>query len=474
MSKDSRNLQLTGDQIYAKQEQVVQHIRDKKWAEAITLCMEMLDNNHDDHAALFQLGKIMIEQHNKGFAYQVMARACKLAPDIPEMWHQFAQCQHENPEGWKKAEWCFRKAIKMGEKAGKTFPNAWSSMGAVEYLRGNYEGALKHLEQSLDIDPEHYHSLTTKAYVHLARGEWPVAWELYDLMLDRGKRECYSYGDEPNWDGTPGQRLIISAEQGIGDELMYGSCIPDAIENCSEVVIECMPRLEKLFTRSFPKAKAVYGSRWDMEVVWPEDHNPDAHVAMGTLPRFFRTTDEDFPGDPYLIPDSDIVNGVRGILDAMGSKPKVGIAWTGGSTQTRGHLRERTLDELTPVLRAPDVDWISLEYYNRSDEIDAYEAQRGIKIHTYPWLTARGLDYDLTAGLISQLDLVISVPTTTVQAAGGLGVETWVMVPRYTGWMFARDIYPWASAVTPIHNVSMKELEQRLQQWLAKRRKVAA
>lgn len=472
--RDSRMLRLTQEQTYAKQEQVVQYIREKKWAEAITLVMEMLDNNHDDHAALFQLGKIMIEQKNPGFAYQVMARACKLAPDMPEMWHQFAQCQPENPEGWRKAEWCFRKAIKLGEKTGKKFPNAYSSMGTVEYLRLNYDAAMRHFDEALAIDPEHGHSLTTKAFVHLAKGEWDKAWELYDLLLDKGTREHYAYGDEPVWDGTPGQRIIISAEQGIGDELMYGSCIQDAIDNSEEVVIECMPRLEKLFKRSFPGAKAVYGTRWDMEVVWGEDHKPDAHVAMGTLPRFYRNSDDDFPKKPYLIPDPDVVNAVSGLLGALGPNPKIGIAWTGGSPTTRGHLRERSLDELTPLLRVPGVDWISLEYYDRSEEIGRYYEERKIPIHIYHWLTARGLDYDLTGGLISQLDLVISVPTTTVQASGGFGVETWVIVPRYTGWMFARDVYPWAASVTPIHNVSMKEMETRLQQWLSERNRSAA
>ena len=82
--------------------------------------------------------------------------------------------------------------------------------------------------------------------------------------------------------------------------------------------------------------------------------------------------------------------------------------------------------------------------------------------------------YDLAAALISQLDLVISVPTTGVQVAGGLGIETWCIVPKYTGWMFAKDTYPWASSVTPLHNPPMRELEERLQGWIQERNTQAA
>lgn len=472
--KNTDSRLLTETEMHAMQERVVQHIKNGENEPAVKLCLEMLNHDHDDPAALFQLSKVMIDQDNTGISYNLMARACKLAPDNPHMWVQFAQCHPQNPEGWRKAEWCFRKGIKISEKIGKEHPLAWSSIGVARYLMGDYSGAMEVLDKSLSIKPEHEHGLTTKSFVHLARGEWSKAWELYDVLLEHGKRESYAYGDEPLWDGTPGKRIIISAEQGIGDELMYGSCIQEVIDDSEEVVIECMPRLEKLFTRSFPGAKAVYGSRWDKTVVWGEDHKPEAHIAMASLPRHYRTTDESFPGKPYLTPDPDMVDAVRGVLDSLSNRPKIGLAWTGGSPATRGHLRERTLEELTPLLRTPGVDWISLEYYDRTEEIGQYNHTRGIPIHMYRWLTDRGLDYDLTLALISQLDLIISIPTTTVQGAGGCGVETWVIVPKYTGWMFARDVYPWAASVTPFHNPPIKTLAEKLQEWMQKRTKAVA
>lgn len=449
----------------AKHEQCIEFIKSNP-DKALTIALELLDDDPDDPSALFQISKILLDQNKRGLAYNLMARGVKKRPDIPEMWLQYGQAHGETPDQWGRAEWCFRKALKVADKAGKSLHTAQQCIGTVEYLRGHYDAALTYIDEVLKTHPDAVNARSTKAFCHLARHEWREGWPHYDAMLKTNRRETYAYGDEPEWDGTPGKRLIISGEQGIGDEIMYASCFPDVLKANPHVAIECMPRLEKLFKRSFPEAAAVYGTRWDKHVVWGEDHNPDAHVAMASLPRFYRNADQDFPGEPYLVPDPDIVNAVKGMLGKLGPNPKIGIGWTGGSDRTRGHLRTRTLDELTPLLRVPNVDWISLEYYNRDEEIAEYTKARGIPIHTYHWLTTRGLDYDLTAGLISQLDLVISVPTTSVQVAGGLGVETWCVVPKYTGWMFAGETYPWAKSVLPFHNPPIKDLEARLQDWL--------
>ena len=454
----------------ATQERIVQLMRDKRSEQAVGLCLKMLNDDHDEPTALFQLSKLMVDQGNRGLAYNLMARAVKQRHDIPEMWVQYGQSHGETPEEWRKAEWCFRKALKIAAKQGKEVPYAHSFLGTLYYLQGKYDEALECLDKAIALKPDISHARSTKSFVHLAKREWAKAWPLYDeLLKSTSGREQYAYGDEPEWDGTPGKRLIVSAEQGLGDEIMYASCFNDVIENNEHVVIECFPRLEGLFKRSFPEAAAVYGTRWEKEVVWEMDHAPDAHVAMATLPRYYRNKDEDFPGTPYLVADPDIASAVKGIFATLGPKPKVGIAWTGGSSKTRGHLRTRTLEELTPLLRIPDVDWISLEYHNRDHEIGEYYDARKIPIHTYHWLTGKGLDYDLTAGLINELDLVISVPTTGVQMAGALGVETWCIVPRYTGWMFAGDDYPWAKSVIPFHNPPIKRLAERMEGWLQDR-----
>lgn len=437
-------------------------------AEAVNLLTNLLNDAPDDADALIRLGILLIKEDRHGLAYNVLARACKLAPDNPDAWLNFGRAHKDIPDQWGKTEWCLRKGLKLYAAQNKVDVTAWSNLAMLQYIKGDLEAAQKAIDLALDHDSENTNALATQGYIHLARGNWAKAWRLYDVMLAKGKREQYAYGDEPEWDGRKIDSLIISGEQGIGDEIMYASVFNDVLKDIPEVVIDCMPRLQKLFQRSFPQA-TVYGTRWDHEVFWVRDHAPQAHVAMASVPRFYRLEDEDFPGTPYLVPNPDIKQAVNGLLSTLGENPKVGIAWTGGTERTRGNLRTRTLEELLPILRIPGVDWVSLEYENREEEINEFEEKRKISVHSFPWLTGKGLDYDYTAALVSELDLIISVPTTVTQMAGAVGIECWVLVPKYTGWIFARDEYLWADSVSPLKNTSIKEVAEKLEQWLSAR-----
>jgi tetratricopeptide (TPR) repeat protein len=434
-------------------------------SEATKIIMGMLDDDPDDYIALFHLGHIMLKEQRKGLAYNILARAAKLYPDEPEVWIAYSQAHKDCPDNWKKIEWCLNKAIKLLKNQERNLGTAYANMAMLHYIKSDVDEAEHFANLSMEEDRNNSYCQTTLGFIHLAKGEWDKAWNLYDELLNRrgGRREQYSYGESVVWDGSKGKRLVINGEQGIGDELMYASIINEAIEDCEEVVIDCMPRLEKLFKRSFPKAY-VYGQRWDKEVFWDKDHKPECHIAMASLPRYYRHTDKDFPGTPYLTADSGMRAAVRGLL-SENRKPNVGIAWTGGTSRTRGYLRDRTLEELLPLLRH-DVNWVSLEYRDRSEDIKAFTDKHGIPIAQYPWLTNMGLDYDLTAALVAELDLVISVPTTVVQMAGAIGTPCWVMVPRYTGWIFYRDTYPWADSIRLFKNTPIGDMAYELDKWL--------
>jgi hypothetical protein len=259
------------------------------------------------------------------------------------------------------------------------------------------------------------------------------------------------YGDEPRWDGTKGLNVVCYTEQGIGDEMSFASVLTDLIRDSKSVTIECDGRVERLFQRSFPTT-TVKGTRYkdDFKRVWAREAKFDARVAVGQLPEFYRLKDTDFHGKPYLIPRPEMVGQWRTLLDSLGKKPKIGIAWTGGIPKTGQHRRTVTLDTFAPLFNGFDADWISLQYKDL-DGIPQAEQKYGVKIHDWDW-GVRVWDYDQTAALISQLDLVISVCTTVVHAAGGLGKECWCLVPEVPMWRYldksSGEWFPWAGSVS--------------------------
>ena len=303
-------------------------------------------------------------------------------------------------------------------------------------------------------NPDATESKTNRAIAYLALGKWKEGWEDYEANLGKEKNRVeFILGDEVRWDGTKGKDVFVYAEQGIGDELSFASMLPDVIRDSKSVTLECDGRLEHLFRRSFPTVK-VYGTRYKQEkATWKQGYKVDARVPMAGLGKFYRTKNEDFPRTPYLVPNPEMALQWRELLKSFGDKPKIGLSWTGGILKTGLRKRSVTLDTFGPLFKGFDATWVSLQYkenegVNREEELAQAEEKYGVKIHDWHWGN-RIYDYDQTVALISELDLVISVCTTVVHAAGGLGKETWCLVPRVPMWRYlaSGDWYPWAGSV---------------------------
>lgn len=315
--------------------------------------------------------------------------------------------------------------------------------------RADFDDAISYSNRALAENPEALEAKTNRGMAYLALKRWREGWRDYNQNIGREKnRKEMKYGEEPRWEGTKGQDIVCYCEQGLGDEISFASCLPDLIRDSKSVTIECDMRLERLFRRSFPTCN-VYGTRYKEKTPKWRDPAPrfDGRVAIGQLPEFYRLKDTDFHGKPYLTANPQMVTAWRALLDSLGDKPKIGIAWTGGIPKTGQYRRTVTLATLAPLFNGFDADWISLQYKD-VDGIEEAEEKYGVKIQDWDWGT-RFYDYDQTVALISQLDLVISVCTTVVHAAGGLGKECWCLVPEVPMWRYLSEgtWFPWASSV---------------------------
>jgi hypothetical protein len=314
--------------------------------------------------------------------------------------------------------------------------------------KGEFGLAIEYANRALAEDPDAVQSRTNRGMAYLSLKRWKEGWRDYNanIGLEKNRKEIV-YGDEKRWDGTKGLDVVCYAEQGIGDEIAFGSCLPDLIKDCKSVTLECDGRLEKLFRRSFPGIE-VHGTRYKkVAPEWRAKRKFDARIAIGKLPELYRQKDEDFPDGRYLVPDPQKVLQWRTLLDSLGDKPKIGLAWQGGLPHTGRARRSVALDTFAPLFKY-DATWVSLQYME-SPEIAAAEDKYGITIHEWDWGT-RVFDYDQTAALVSQLDLVISVTTAVVDLSGAMGVECWCLVPSCSIWkhLDSGSWYPWSKSVT--------------------------
>lgn len=247
------------------------------------------------------------------------------------------------------------------------------------------------------------------------------------------------------WQGEPFDgRLLVRAEQGIGDELLYSSLLADLQQRHADTVVDCDERLLPLFARSYPALTFIPRQT-------PEDDPRRSGYArqclMGDLPRLFRRAAGDFPSRAgWISPDPQRAEALRaGHSARFPGRLRVGLSWR-SSHPGNGGAKSLSLDQLEPLLTLPGLQFFNLQYGDVRTELDAFAARTGIVIHNEPSVDPMN-DLDGLAAEIATLDLVISTSNSTVHLAGALGTPVWVMLHRDRGlpwyWRYDGETVPW-------------------------------
>lgn len=337
-----------------------------------------------------------------------------------------------------------RKAIDFR----KDVPGIYVTLGSAVLAQGKIDEAMAAYRRALKVLPDYADASFHLGMLNLMRGRYRDGWAgfEYRFRIPRATKRVA----EPRWNGTSlrGRILHVLREQGLGDDIMYSSCYPQLIRDAKHCYIECEPRLERLFARSFPQAtflpivdnatKAAATSREDVDV----------RIFSASVPGYLRNALRDFPAHQgYLRADPARAAHWRSQLDALGTGLKIGISWRGGTVYTHRARRTLSLEMLAPLLSVGGVRWVNLQYGERAAEIAAFKTMSGLDIADWP--EAIDGDYDETAALVSGLDLVISVCTSVIHLAGALGRPVWVMVPFAPEWRYGAEgtVMPWYPSV---------------------------
>lgn len=310
---------------------------------------------------------------------------------------------------------------------------------------GRFREAQKQFEAILERNPRHPVARWYLAQCDLVLGEWERGWQCYGARFAAGASP-YRALPFPVWDGSPAPQatLLILADQGLGDEIMFASCFADAIRRVGHCIVECEPRLLPLFRRSFPQATVVASQR-EADASWLQGLvQPDLQIFAGDLPALFRRDDQSFgAGEPYLCPDPiRVKHWKRKLQEDLGEGLKIGISWRGGSRGTRSRSRSVDINEWAPLLDLPGVKFINLQYGDIEEDLAGFSSLHGKSITNYPDVIP---SYEETAALVCAVDLVVTVCTSIVHLTGALGRPVWILVPYSPGFRYTlgRTALPW-------------------------------
>lgn len=444
-----------------------------RFKEAEKIYLELLNADFDNPVLMASLGMSYAAQEKNGLAACLLDRALAgLDQLIPAFKRLGVTPKSNDPEALrifvatKRAEilnalgTCYKHENKTEEarefftKAQEGIPlnaDIQNNLGTLYINEGSPTKALEHLDLALALSPGHPQAAWNKSLAHLELGDYERGWATYDAGMDAKVRAERNYAATPlpAWKGESGQVVVVYGEQGIGDEIMFASCLPDLIARSKQVVFDCHKKLHSLFANSFPGID-IYPTREDEMLTWPVladgktlRYPFDSRIAIGSLPALLRPNIESFPGTPYIKPPVEAEARWCARLANLSRRPKIGISWIGGHKRTRVEVRSTTLEQLLPILQQ-DADFISLQYTECSAEIAEFEAKHGIHIHQFNE-AVQSPNYADTAALVANLDLVITVCTSVVHLAGAMGVPTWVLTPSRPAWRYRLDIdyMPW-------------------------------
>jgi len=424
-------------------EQALAHHKSGELLEAAMRYREAIRLDPENAEAHHNLAGVLQDQGWVNDAIEELETALKLRPDYAEAHYNLGNLLHKQ-DRFKEAVRHYRRAVALQPKLGPAHNNLANVLKEI----GEFDAAREHYDRALALDPHNTDARFNRAILMLLRGDLKDGRREHEsrfLRKDLGHRVFPA--SFPPWDGSdPAERsLFVYAEQGVGDEVMYASSIPLLVERAERCVVQCDPRLADLFKRSFPSAQIVGAPREENPELLRSLGKIDAQVAAGSLPMLLQIGTPDSPVTaPYLRPDPNKVTVWRRRFASLGGRANVGIAW-----RSLGDVKERAartiaLERWEPILQAPEVNFVNVQYGPTSQEVASVRERSGVAIHDWEDLD-RFKDLDGLAAQLAALDLVITIDNSTAHLAGAVGTPTWILLPFVPDWRWMLNVTatPW-------------------------------
>ncbi len=406
--------------------------------DAATLFGQALTLDPAQPEAAAGLARLHAEAGDFDAARAVLGRALAAAPDSPELLTARGTVLADAGDP-AQAEADLRRALARAPDAGE----AHSNLGNVLRDRGRLAEARDCYDRALELLPEgapdYPRARVNRGVACLIAGDLAAGWDDYEWRL-RLPEARDTRLLPPAWTGDDlsGRTVLLYAEQGVGDVIMFATLVPEIAEQAKRVILWVPERLQALLARSLPGCTVTT----DPGPTTP-CHEADVALALGSLPRLLRPDADAFTGtgpteqQPFLVADAAKAGAWRERLKAAtGGAPAIGLSWRGGATHWDRSLRASGPDDWRELLAAPGTHWVPLQYGMTEDERAGFAALAPGRFHAFD---GTGADLDGLAALATALDLVISMDNSTVHVAAALGRPTVTLVPHVPTWRWQLD-----------------------------------
>ena len=414
------------------------------FAEAEAAYKQQLAKTPDDARTLSNYGGLLCALCAFEPALELLSRAVQLAPDLADAWSNLGNALQSLQ--------CYGEAIGAYSQCLRLNPHqkfALSNLGVALDCIGQHAQAQNFHRTAVKLDPENAESHTNYALSLLAQGNYPDGFAEYEWRWKTRTTGAHGFS-APLWKGEkfPGKTLLVHTEGGFGDMLQFSRFLPALIQFGGDVVVRVRPELLTLLSHSFPQIPFIS----ENEPAPPHD----LQCPILSLPLALGSTLATLPSsEGFLHPDPDKVRHWAEALrqdDPDHRNPlRIGLVWAGAphseirEAEIADRRRSTTLATLAPLAAAaPDAVFYSLQVGDQAFQANSPPAGMRLIDHT-----DKLKNFEDTAALIANLDLVIAVDTSTAHVAAGLGKPVWLLsrFDQCWRWLSGKTDSPWYDSV---------------------------
>jgi ADP-heptose:LPS heptosyltransferase len=286
-----------------------------------------------------------------------------------------------------------------------------------------WDKAYEDFNKALLHDPDSADAKWTMGLMEMQLGNFERGWELYDERWNSPSFKSPALKTKlPRWEPCKGYKsVLVWCEQGIGDQILYGSLLLALKSYTEKVTVMMDVRLIGLFQRHYPEINFIPHSSK------VQNSEYDSQIPIGSIGRHFinKVKDIEEVGDvKYIVPDPERVKQAKHELDIQPGEFVVGLSWASTAPRIDKH-KSIELKNLLGLWDIPNVKVVNLQYGKPDYEIEPFEQETGKIIRQT--MVNNFFDLEGVAAIMSLCDAVVSVSNANVHIAGALGVPTYVL-----------------------------------------------
>ncbi len=420
----------------------------------------------DNSFLLNSLGRLYHEKRDSQNAEKYLLRAYKLNNKSYEIINNLAGFYREEGK-YKYSIYLYKEALKINPRNTTVINN----LGKAYFDINELEKAEQYCLKALNLDKHNGNVQKILSLIYLRQQKYKVGWGYFDGRLNLSDfveknlsinniRKKLLYKKKLN----KNSKILVLREQGVGDEILYGTMYGDLLNKYEDVTIECDKRLINIFSNSFPDYKKSFVELGSISSSESKLKDYDVAIYAGSLGKFFRNKIDDFTSGCYLSAENKLISKFQTRLKGFNKKINIGISWKSFKNRYANE-KSLSLKDFSNIFLVKNCNFINLQYGDVKSEIHNFNQE----IITFEDLDLFN-DLDNLASLLKNLDLFISVSNSTAHLAAALGVRTLLVRPEnhaiFHYWNQGENYTPWYKAVTLLDRDKFKSQKDLLSQYL--------